>query len=387
MTISAERPAPVTATATLAITGWSVISPAGVGADQFSSMLASDAVGPVDASGLFEDPLPRPDAYAIVDFNIRDYVGRKGSSTYDRSTSLSTVACQLALADTDLKVDDDNRSRVGIVLGTTAGSAKSTSDYSRESFTQKRPYLVNPLLFPNAVMNCAAGQAAIRYGLKGVNATLASGELAAVTVLRYARTLVAGDYADALLVGAVEEFSPHSAWATHFAMQEAGATTPNGEGAAAFMVESAARVRAAGRRMDAEVLATEFGQYAEPGESPDMGDGLRHCLTRALKRAGVEPEQVWAVASAENGIRQLDEIEDNAIRAVLGGAERIRIKERTGECYSASSVLQIAALLARHRSDPSADGRVSVVTCRSVIGSVGAIVLRGWSRGPRDHGI
>ncbi|MEE3922501.1 hypothetical protein V2I01_41795 [Micromonospora sp. BRA006-A] len=73
---------------------------------------------------------------------------------------------------------DDNRDRIGIVTGTTAGSVKSSVDYAAETFTQQPPYLVNPALFPNTVMNCAAGQSAIWYKLHGPNATVAGGPLA-----------------------------------------------------------------------------------------------------------------------------------------------------------------------------------------------------------------
>jgi 3-oxoacyl-[acyl-carrier-protein] synthase II len=372
---------------TLAIVGWGVIAPIATGAEEFSAAIASGTrPSTVDATGMFDEPLPRPDAYAMVDFKVRDHLGRKGTSFFDRSTSLALVAAKLALADTELEVTDDNRFRIGVVLGTTAGSAKSTSDYSRETFVQERPYLVNPLIFPNAVMNCAAGQSAIWYGLKGVNATLAAGSMAAVSVLRYGRNILSCGYADGLLAGAVEEFSPHSAWGTHFTMRAGGADTPNGEGAAVFVTEEAGRARAAGHHVDAEVLAVEFGQYAPPGESPEMGTGLVNCLRTALHRAGVTPADVWAVSSAQNGIAALDDIEDQAIRSVLGtGPQRIRVKEFVGECLSAASVFQVAALLGRHRRDPSLDGRVSVVTCRSSTGSVGAVVLRGWSRDGRDR--
>lgn len=387
MTMSADRvgeraaPAPVT----LAISGWGVMGAGVIGTDRFARSMGAPPVGPSVVTGMFDDPVPSDRAYALRDFAVRDHLGRKGTSTYDRSTALSVVACKLALADSDLAVTDENRERIGIVLGTTAGSVKSTSDYSRESLTQERPYLVNPLLFPNAVMNCAASQAAIRYGLKGINATLAAGELAAVGVLRYARTLIRAGYADALLTGAVEEFSPHSAWATHFAMEKAGATTLNGEGAAVFVVEDAVEVRRAGRGMDAEILAAEFGQFAPPEEAPNnMRVGLRACVERALQRAGVRPTEVWAVSSAENGEPALDALEDATVREMFGHAvERIRVKEWTGECYSASSAFQLAALLGRHRIEPALDGRTSVVTCRAASGSVGAVVLRGWSRPER----
>lgn len=369
---------------TLAITGWGVLSAIGVGQQEFADAVAAGRAGSTDISAMFEEPVPRPDGFALVDFKARDYLGRKGTSFLDRSTALALVACGQALADTDLAVDETNRERVGVALGTTAGSVKSTSDYSRETFVAEKPYLVNPLLFPNAVMNSAAGQSAIRYQLKGVNATIAGGQLAALSVLRYARNQINRGYADALLVGTTEEFGPQVAWATHFAMEGEGGQLAAGEGSAVFVVEDAAAVRAAGRRPHAEVLAVEVATHLPETESlvvRDFADTLARCVERALERAGVRADEVWAVASAENGMVAADTAEDTAIRRVLGdGPRRVRVKELTGEAHSASGAFQLAALLALHRQDPALDDRVSVVTTRTADGSVGAAVLRGWSR-------
>ncbi|MCX5247328.1 hypothetical protein OG895_19305 [Streptomyces sp. NBC_00201] len=382
-----SAPASSTTPLALAITGFGVLSGAGIGIEALASALAAGHSPTADVSGMFEDPLPRRDAHALVDFRVRDHLGRKGTSFFDRSTSLAMVACEEAFADTDLEVGDASRDRMGITLGTTAGSAKSTSDYSRDTFVQERPYLVNPLLFPNAVMNCAAGQAAIRYGLKGVNATIAGGHLAMLNVLRYSRNLIGCGYADALLAGCVEEFSPQSAWAVHYAQRTDGGRLAPGEGAAVFVVESAAAVRAAGRRPDAEILAVETGVYDPPGADGTFVAGLTSCLARALKRAGVRPDEVTAVATAANGMPRFDEAEEAAVTAVLGaGPERLRVKDLTGEAFSASGAFQLAALLARHRTQPARDGELSVITTLGADGAAGAAVVRGWSRADGDHG-
>ncbi|MER5541063.1 beta-ketoacyl synthase N-terminal-like domain-containing protein [Streptomyces sp. NPDC002586] len=379
-------PGAVPSTGVLAITGFGVLSGAGIGPEALAAAVASPA-RPSDVSEMFEEPLPRPDAHALVDFKVRDHLGRKGTSFFDRSTSIGLVACKAALADTDLEVDDGNRARIGIALGTTAGSAKSTSDYSRDTFTQERPYLVNPLLFPNAVMNCAAGQAGIWFGLQGPNSTIAGGSLAMLNVLRYSRNLINCGYADALLAGAVEEFSPLSAWAVHYAQSTDGGSLSAGEGGAVFVVESAEAVRASGRCPDAEVLAVEVGVFDPPGPDGTFTDGLIVCLTRALDRAGVRASDVRTVVGATNGMARLDDAEEAAVTAVLGAdVPRLPVKEATGEAFSAFGAFQLAALLARHRADPGRDGEISVIVTRSADGAAGAAVVRGWSRADAHHG-
>lgn len=384
---SEDRTTPIV----LAITGWGVLSPIGIGVPEFAAALAEGRSGSADVSEMFDDEIPRPDGFAMTGFRARDFLGRKGTSFLDRSTALAMIACGQALADTDLTVDEGNADRVGIALGTTAGSVRSTSDYSRATFVEEKPYLVNPLLFPNAVMNSAAGQSAIRYHLKGVNATIAGAQAAPLSALRYARNLIGLDRAEALLVGATEEYGPQVAWATEFAMRAHGGTLAAGEGAAVFVVEDAARVRRAGRTPDAEVLAVEVVTHLPADESApeeDFSASLAGCLRRVLETAGVSADEVFAVASAENGMPVLDGYEDRAIREVLGeGPRRLRIKELTGEAGSASTALQIAALLALHRSDPELDGRVGVVTTRTPDGMLGAAVLRGRYRPRNDENI
>lgn len=373
----------------LAVTGWAVVAPAGLGATAFAAAVAAHrppaGPEPVDVRGLFGQPLPADRAHALVDFSAREHLGRKGTSFLDRATSLAVVGSGLALADAGLVVDDGNRGRTGIVLGTTAGSIRSTSDFSLETVVQDKPYLVNPVLFPNAVMNCAAGRCAIWHRLKGVNATVAGGQLAGLQALRYGRNVVRRGYADRLLVGAVEEFSPQLAWGEHALHAAETGRAPLGEGAAVLVVEDAERVRGDGRRPEAEILAVEVGT-AVPGGDPDPGACLAACLTRALARAGVAPADVWAVASGERGVAALDDVEQRGIDTALGaGPRRLRVKELVGECGAASGALQVAALLGLHRAGVAPDGAVGVVTSCSADGAVGAAVVRGWRRAGRDH--
>jgi 3-oxoacyl-[acyl-carrier-protein] synthase II len=375
----------------LAVTGWEVLCPAGIGPRALGAALAGEAAaqtaGPRRADRLYAEPMP-PEraAHALVDFEVRDHLERKGTAFLDRCTALALVACGRALADSGLTVDDGNRQRVGVVLGTTAGSFKSMSDYTRETLIEDRPYLVNPALFPNTVMNCAAGQTAIRFGLRGPNTTIAGGQLALLSVLRYAaRALGGAGAADALLAGVVEELTPHTAWATHRTAATPGSPGA-GEGAAVFVVERVAEARRAGRSVDAELLAVTTG-FRPGGGSGDgsgggAGEALAACVRRALAAASIAPGEISAVVTGEPADAAEDRVESAAVTAALGGApaETIRVKRWLGEGQAASAGLGLAALLAFHRDDPGRDGRLSLITARTPEGALGAAVVRGWSR-------
>ncbi|GAA1954445.1 beta-ketoacyl synthase N-terminal-like domain-containing protein [Amycolatopsis minnesotensis] len=345
------------------ITGWSRGS---VVAGPGRATLASWTPGPVTA--LSERPLPAPDAHAVVDFDVRAELGRRGTSFLDRATSLAVVACRDALADAGLEPDDTNRDRIGVALGTTVGSFKSTSEFSLDSKVSEKPYLVNPVLFPNTVMNCAAGQAAIRFGLRGVNATVAGGPIGFLAALRYATNALERGYAGVMLVGAAEEFSEHRAWAHALSTGDPKAASV-GEAAVVFVVEASPT----GRAPQADVLAvcTGYGPAAAGGRDR----ALRSCTRRALRTAGVGHDEIVAVVTGEADEADLSEY--RPVTGVLGKeVPRLLPKVYFGDCGAATGGLGVGLLLAGHRGiGPSPAGAALVTGC-DPDGAVAVAVLR-----------
>jgi 3-oxoacyl-[acyl-carrier-protein] synthase II len=359
------------------ISGCGVLSGAGTGLDALTVAVQAHRDGkpaeptPFTAGG---EPLPTPVGHPVPGFDIRRMLGRRGTSSFDRATGLAVSACGQALADAGLDPAADAsaqaRRGIGVALGTTIGSFRSTSDYSRETLVAERPYLVNPMLFPNTVMNCAAGQTAIRFGLKGANATVAGGRTAFAGALRYALNALRTGAASGVLVGAVEELTPHSAWLAH---HDHAVSAPPGEGAAVFLVEPATAAAAAGRLPYAEVLATSAG-FAPGGGAAGPADraaALAGCVRRALDSAGLAVADVDLVVAGS--------ADPDAGQGACERAERIGIVDFLGDCQAASGALQCATALALHRAEPARDGAVALLTGATPDGAVAAALLRGWS--------
>ncbi len=359
----------------LQVIGWGLASSAGADGDALVGALA-EPPPPADVSGMYDTPLPSPRAHALVGFDVRAELGRKGTSFYDRRTALAVVTCGRALADARLQVTDANRHRIGVVLGTTAGSVRSSVDYAVDTFTQDPPYLVNPALFPNTVMNCAAGQSAIRFKLNGVNATLAGGRMAFLTVLRYSANTFRSRQADFLLAGAVEEFTPHNAWMSTVRRDDG---LPAGEGGAMFVLRPAgATVQL--HRPDAEVLAVALGFCPRDG---DRAGAMAGCLRRALGAGGVPGRQVRVAAIGGADDEQAADAGWRAVHLAVGHTRwrRLEVDGVAGDNPTAAGALELAAIVASHRRAPELDGQVSVLVAQNREGAVGAAVIRGWSRG------
>lgn len=357
----------------LLLRGWGALSRAGTGAGALAGALHGSVTDGVADSA---EPLPRPGPLMVPDFDARRALGRKGTGSLDRCTALMLVACGLALDDAGVVADNGDRDRTGVAVGTTAGSLKSTMDYSRETLVCDRPYLVNPLLFPNTVMNCAAGRAAIWYGLRGVNATLAGGPIAFLHVLRFAQNALDRGHVDRLVVGAVEEFSPHNAWHVRLGTEN-GDRLPAGEAAAAFVVR--ARTAAARPDCDAEILAVSCG-FAANGD-------VRSALARHVRQVIARSGPADGIATLVTGECGDDRVETHAVEmAVDGGVETVvRVNHLLGNCQAATGAMQLAMMLALHRDDSARDGQVFLMTAHTADGAVGAAAVRGWSRAGADR--
>ncbi|MEV5944706.1 beta-ketoacyl synthase N-terminal-like domain-containing protein, partial [Streptomyces sp. NPDC051994] len=193
------------------ITGWSAVSPYGIGREAFMEGARS---GRTTAVALDSEQWSGPDQQAclVPDFDIRGELGRKGTRSMDRVTGLAVTAVGRLLKDGGEPIGDGGDDRAALVLGTNTGSAQSMMALTHDTFVQDKPYLVDPAQFPNTVMNCASGQCAIWYGLKGPNATVAGGRSSGLLALNYARRLLAAGRARTVLCGAVEEYSSARSW-------------------------------------------------------------------------------------------------------------------------------------------------------------------------------
>ncbi|MFC9224542.1 beta-ketoacyl synthase N-terminal-like domain-containing protein [Streptomyces hygroscopicus] len=362
------------------ISAWTAVSPLGLRGADFTAGLGSgrSAGRPLDPE---EWSVPFRAASLVPDFHIRQILGRKGTRSMDRATGLAVTAIRHLLtgeredgeAERLAGVDE----RTGLALGTSTGSAQSIMDFTRDSLVGDKPFYVDPARFPNTVMNCAAGQSAIWHGLKGPNTTIAGGRATGLLALQYALRLQRAGRADAVLCGAVEEFSSARAWLEWHARADedsADSAAVLGEGAAVWLLEPGASAREHGRAGLAEVVGLEFGCAVDARAARTV---LAGAIGRLLERTGVTPGQLAAVA--DSGAPGAEGAAERAALAdALGGAEppRITVADTVGDTCAAAAAFQIAAVLALAEREEIASGDTALVTTVDRDGVVGAALLR-----------
>ncbi|MFJ4650574.1 beta-ketoacyl synthase N-terminal-like domain-containing protein [Nocardia sp. NPDC088792] len=167
-----------------------------------------------------------PDQLAVPEFDVITELGRKGSSTLDRLSALALLSARDCLDQAPAIP-----AGTGVTVSTTVGSMRSTLDYSGITITDPKPWNVPPSLFPNTVMNAAAGLVAIRHGLTGPNTTLAGGKAGGIKAMSYIEMMTETALLSACLLVCAEELTaPRSAWAA------AAGDGPIGEAAVALLL-------------------------------------------------------------------------------------------------------------------------------------------------------
>ncbi|MEU1311704.1 beta-ketoacyl synthase N-terminal-like domain-containing protein [Streptomyces cinnamoneus] len=353
------------------ISAWSAVSPYGLDAESLGEGLRSgrSTAAPVD-TGRWR--VPDGLAHLVPGFETREVLGKRGTRSMDRVTGLAVAAVGGLLQQPGSDRASETGERAALVLGTTTGSAASMMDFTRSSLEGERPYDVDPAVMPNAVMNCAAGQCAIWYGIRGPNTTLAGGRAAGLLAINYATRLLATGRTDSVLCAAAEEFSPARYWLERHSRGAEAPDVPLGEGAAVLLVQPAGTT-APGRRPLAEILSVR----TRVATGARARTALEGCVRSALDAVGARPEDVWAAVPGDAPGR-LGAVERDTLAAVCGAGalERVPAVSRLGDVSAASGTFQIAMLLATARSAPEAAGRLAVVTSADRDGSLACAVLR-----------
>jgi 3-oxoacyl-[acyl-carrier-protein] synthase II len=348
------------------IVGWSVLSPLGAGRRAFTDRLS-------------EGGRPRR---RLTDDAFAGLAGAKGTRALDRMTLMVIATAGLLLGE-HADVVSARYGEVGLVLGTSMGSVASTTAFLQDTFTQDRPYLVNPTMFPNTVMNGAAGHTAIWYGLTGLNSTVACGHLTGIAALRYAHRMIRCGYAETLLVGCVEEVSaPVASAARALRRADAGHGPALGEGCAMFLLTAAGN--AAGQAAEesavplAQVIGFEAGMTVQDGAAA-RADRLAAALRSLLARTGTAADDLWLVSLAHAGTGDLGRVERAAVDDVMPGPAappRLTVAGQIGDCFSASGAFQLAATLATAQAAPWPAARLALLTSAGADGAVGCALVR-----------
>ena len=354
------------------VTGIGAVTPLGNDRESTWSALVAGKSG-VAGITLFD---PTPFAIRIFGevkgFEPSRYVDPKEARRLDRNVLFAVAATREALADANVTIDASNRDDIGVIVGTAIGGVKVILDHQR-LLDERGPARASPNFLQYTVPDCASGQIAISTGIRGPNHTVVSacasgghalGEAAELIKRGDAHTAVVGGTEACLLPVVLAGFIQMRVLATNNA-EPAKAARPfdakhdgfvMSEGSVMFVLEDADRALARGAHIYAEVIgygsSNDAFHLAAPAEA---GEGEVRAMQMALRKAGLQPEEVDYINPHGSATPVNDKYETQAIKAVFGEhAYRIPIsstKSMAGHMFGAAGAIEsMACVLSIDRS-------------------------------------
>jgi len=353
------------------ITGLGAVTPIGNSVSAYWSGLteASNGVAPIT---LF-DASRHACRFAaeVKDFDPIGVLDPKEAKRWDRFCQFGVVAAKEALAESGLEINDSNRQRIGVIIGSGVGGLL-TMETQAHVLEGKGPGRVSPFTVPMMIPNMATGLAAIALGAQGPSSAVATACAAGSNAIGDAFRLLQQGHADVMICGGAESaITPlgvagfASAKALSFRNDDpATASRPFdaerdgfviGEGAGVLVLESLEHAQGRGAQILGEVIGYAMTCDAHHITSPiPGGTGGARAMSLAIADAGLEPKDIDYVNAHGTSTPANDSNETSAIKTALGDrAKQIPVsstKSMTGHLLGGSGGIEaVAAVLAlRH---------------------------------------
>ena len=273
----------------------------------------------------------------VKDFDSSGVLDKKDQRRTDRYIQFGLVAARQAMDQAGLpdRLEGDEAQRTGVIFGTGLGGVGTLVDGITIN-ALRGPDRISPFFIPMGIPNVGAGQIAISFGMTGPNFTTVSacatgghaiGEAWETIRRADADTMVAGGAEAGIrepLVGGFDSMHALSrrnddpAAASRPFDQARDGFVP-GEGAGALVLEELEHARARGATIYAEIVG--YGATADASHitlPAPGGLGAVRAAERALRKAGLGPEDIVHVNAHATSTPEGDKAELMAIRTLFG---------------------------------------------------------------------
>jgi len=308
-------------------------------------------------------------------FDPTKFVEKKELKKMDYFIFFAIAAALEAISDSGLKITDENSEYIGTYIGSGIGGF-SVFEREHTKMLEGGPGRISPFFIPASIINLAAGYVSIYTGAKGSNSATATACSSGAHAIGDSYKIVQRGDAVAMICGGTEgAITPMSVGG--FAAMRALSTRNDepsrasrpfdagrdgfviGEGAGILVLEELEHAQARGAKIYAEVVGYGMTGDAFHITSPsDDGDGPRRVMLKAIKDAGVTPQDVDYINVHATSTPVGDRIETMAIKRAFGDhAYKLAIsatKSMTGHLLGGAGGLEaaITALAVTHQIIP-----------------------------------
>ncbi|MFT4038061.1 MAG: beta-ketoacyl-ACP synthase II [Thermomicrobiales bacterium] len=350
------------------VTGLGAVSPLGIGVPALWDGFLAGRSGVRQVQHFDTSNLPVKIAAEVPDFDPKQFIETKAARRMDRFAQFAVAATSEALADANLEVTDENRERIAIIINTGGGGIPSI-EANVTAMAVSGPSRVGPFVIPMFAPNMASSQVSMTYGILGPTITSAAACASGVQAYVDAVRLLNAGEADVVITGGTEGGITPVALTSLSHMQALSKRNDDperasrpfdkdrdgfvfGEGAGILILETEEHAIGRGARIYAEAMGGALTSDAFHLTAPEpSGRGARAAMTKALKRAGMLPEDIDYIAAHATSTPLGDTVETRAIRGAMGEyADRIAVsanKSMVGHMLGAAGAISaISSVLA-----------------------------------------
>ncbi len=350
------------------VTGLGAITPLGLNVQDFWKNLLAGQSGAGPITYFDTSRYDTRFACQVKNFKATDFLDRKMAQRLDPFAQFAVISADMAMADAGLPLKDMDPDRIGVVFGSGIGGM-ATYDTQFTNYIEGGPRRISPFFIPMLIPDIACGHISIKHGLKGPNyATVSACATASHAIGDAYRIIQYGD-ADIVLSGGSEApitrmglggFNSMKALSTRndepekasrpFDLKRDGFVM--GEGGGTVILEELEHARKRGAKIYAEMVGIGFTADAHHITAPpEGGEGAVRAMRRAIKDAGITPEQVDYINVHGTSTPLGDISETLAIKTVFGEyAKKMNVsstKSMTGHLLGAAGAVEaIAAIMA-----------------------------------------
>ena len=290
-------------------------------------------------------------------------ISARDTKRMDRFVQFAVASAKQAIVDSGLDLEKEDKTRIGVLVGSGIGGL-DIIEKEHNVFLARGPSRLSPFLIPMLIVNEAAGQVSIFFGLKGPNSCVATACASGSHAIGDAfRILERGD-ADVMVSGGTESCivptgvggfcalkalskrnnEPQKA-SRPFDMERDGFVIA--EGCGLVILETLEHARKRKAHIYAEIVGYGMSCDAYHMTAPDPdGQGAARAMLAALKDAEMNPQDVDYINAHGTSTKLNDKIETLSIKIAFGDrAKKVMVsstKSMTGHLLGAAGGVEFA---------------------------------------------
>ena len=352
------------------ITGMGVVSPNGIGKEDFCRAILAGKSGVKRISRFDPSDLPVHIAGEIPEFDEVAWIDPKERKHVSRVVPLAIAASTEALADAGIEpsaMTVEEQREIGVILGS-GGGAQEFSEEQYRLWHSGHIKQVSLFCIPSGTMGTISSEVSMRFGFRGYSHVVTTSCTSSTDAIGYAMQHIQAGMQPMFLVGGVDStITPGiiKGYTLIRALTQSWNDAPerasrpfsadrNGfvlaEGSWMFVLEDYDHARARGARIYAEVAG-----YASTCEAfhrvrlSDSGEEPARAITLALEEARLSPESIQYVNLHGTSTELNDRVETLAVKMALGDHARkipmSGLKSQIGHAQGACGAAGVAATL------------------------------------------